>query len=303
MKKCLIITSSIDETVDYIIEKYNLHNQCFRFDVDLFSKYEVKIGDEYGWTVFDKISKIDINYSSTSSIYYRKPCLPNLSEYEKKYHLLIKKDIITLINGIANEFNGRVLSRPYILQRAENKAYQLLYAKRLNCKIPKSFIGNVSKVLKKYAQKNSIIKPLSVGKIINAEKCELYSTGKLDMCEEDISLTPVYLQEYQEKLYEVRLTVINNNFYTVRIDTKNKVDWRLDYNNHKYSLINCPKKIRNFCLRLLKDFDLNFGTFDFIVRPDGEWIFLEINPNGQWLWLERALNLAISKDIVNYLLG
>ena len=41
LKKCLIITSSIDETVDYIIEKYNLHNQCFRFDVDLFSKYQM----------------------------------------------------------------------------------------------------------------------------------------------------------------------------------------------------------------------------------------------------------------------
>ena len=52
---------------------------------------------------------------------------------------------------------------------------------------------------------------------------------------------------------------------------------------------------------MMDDFSLNFGAFDFIVTPDDEWIFLEINPNGQWLWLEQKLGINISKKIVEYL--
>ena len=56
-------------------------------------------------------------------------------------------------------------------------------------------------------------------------------------------------------------------------------------------------------LFIFKYYNLNFGAFDYIVTPENEWIFLELNPNGQWLWLEEALNLDISEKIINYLLG
>ena len=53
---------------------------------------------------------------------------------------------------------------------------------------------------------------------------------------------------------------------------------------------------------LSDDFSLVFGAFDFIITPEGQWIFLEVNPNGQWLWLEQNLGLDISKRIVEYLI-
>ena len=46
-----------------------------------------------------------------------------------------------------------------------------------------------------------------------------------------------------------------------------------------------------------------FGAFDFIVTPENEWIFLEVNPNGQWLWLEQSLSLDISKKILDNLIS
>ena len=67
-------------------------------------------------------------------------------------------------------------------------------------------------------------------------------------------------------------------------------------------LIECPEKIKQQCLAMLKYFNLDFGAFDYIVTPDNDWVFLEVNPNGQWLWLEESLNLDISKQIVQYLL-
>ena len=93
------------------------------------------------------------------------------------------------------------------------------------------------------------------------------------------------------------------NIYAVRIDTSNKIDWRLDYSNHKYTVIKCPEEIEDFCIQMLIDFQLEFGAFDFIVTNDNQWYFLEVNPNGQWLWLENILELDISEKIIDLLDG
>ena len=47
---------------------------------------------------------------------------------------------------------------------------------------------------------------------------------------------------------------------------------------------------------------LNFGCFDFIVTPSGEYVFLECNPNGQWLWVELETGLPISQAIAEFLI-
>ena len=130
----------------------------------------------------------------------------------------------------------------------------------------------------------------------------LYQTNMFKGIKEDISLTPIYLQQYIRKQYEVRLTIIAREVYAVRIDTKNKIDWRLDYQNHRYTLIICPEDIIKKCNQMMDDLNLIFGAFDFIVTPEDKWVFLEVNPNGQWLWLEQSLNLDISKKILDNLI-
>lgn len=110
---------------------------------------------------------------------------------------------------------------------------------------------------------------------------EIYQTNYIDDLNEDISLTPLYIQNYIEKSYEVRLTCIDNKVFAVRIDSEDKLDWRKDYSGLKYSVIDCPQNIKNRCFKLMEDFDLEFGAFDFIVSKEDKWIFLEINPNGQ----------------------
>ena len=60
-------------------------------------------------------------------------------------------------------------------------------------------------------------------------------------------------------------------------------------------------EVCNLCIRLLNDFQLNYGAFDFIVNENNQWIFLEVNPNGQWLWLEHELHIPISEKIIGYL--
>lgn len=302
-KTILVITSSIDCTVDTIMNKYSSIADFFRLNVDHLGDYRISIEKElFVWKITDVKANRTVSKFDICSIYYRKPMFPDLSEYLPSYHSMIQKDITCVINGIADSFDGRILSKPCLLLKSENKVSQLLFAIKHGWKIPVSFIGNNSTSQKRFAQ-NSIIKPLTTGKVYTDNGCELYQTNYFINKNEDISLTPIYLQNYIQKNFEVRITVINNIFYTVRIDTKDKLDWRKDYENHKYTLIECPKKIKKECLEMLEYYNLKFGAFDYIVTPENYWIFLELNANGQWLWLEEALKLDISKNLMNYLLG
>ncbi|MYW03811.1 hypothetical protein GT354_37130 [Streptomyces sp. SID3343] len=46
---------------------------------------------------------------------------------------------------------------------------------------------------------------------------------------------------------------------------------------------------------------LFFGAFDFAVRPDGEWVFFEVNPSGQWHWLVRRTGLPLVEAMADAL--
>lgn len=303
-KNCvLIITSSIDFTVDYIIKKFCNIVNFYRLNVDKFSDYEIIIGGINQWEIRNLISKQFIKREEVFSIYYRKPRLPSLNDYEFSYQNMIAKDIIAVINGLVDDFDGKVLTKPCILRKTENKIYQLIYAERNGWMIPNSYIGNSNVKATELLKEKAIIKPISMGKLVCGDSIEIYQTNYFNEFDEDISLTPVYLQQYITKQYEVRMTWINDHVYPVKIDSKDKLDWRKDYSGHSYSMIECPTFIMDKCRSMMSDFELKFGAFDFIVNENDEWVFLEVNPNGQWQWLEQALNLQISKKIVEYLIS
>lgn len=293
----LIVTQSLDYTANYIINKYDDFD-WFRLNVDRIQDYKIRITQNH-WYIDDgcrMISNMDIK-----AIYYRKPSLPDLSKYEKRYHGMISRDIISIINGIVDSFSGTVITKPSILRKCDNKIYQLLTAKKYGFTVPDSVICNDTEYIKINKSYKQIIKPITLGKLNYGSYVECYPTSILKELQEDISLNFVYVQNYVDKLYEVRLTVILNDIYAVRIDTDNKIDWRLDYENHKYSLIQCPEYVKEACKKIMFSYQLVFCIFDFIVNFNNEWIFLEINPNGQWLWLEKKLSLEISRNIVDIL--
>ncbi len=299
-KHILVITSSIDETVDYLNDKYGKDVSFFRLNVDKFSEYEIGIG-QCGTVI--KSEGLNLKLEEIFSIYYRKPRLPDLNAFHSGYRVMLAKDIISVINGMADGFKGTVLTRPCVLRKTENKVFQLLYALQHKVTIPVSCISNSKVILAKISNPKRIIKAINMGKAVLDGQTELYHTNYFKELEQDISLMPLYIQEYVTKKYEARVIIINNQVYTVRIDSRDKLDWRRDYIGNTYKLVEAPDGVVAFCKQLLKTFGLAFGAFDFIVRNDEQWVFLEVNPNGQWLWLERELNIPVSESIIRYLTG
>ncbi|WP_263063509.1 MvdC/MvdD family ATP grasp protein [Dickeya dadantii] len=296
----LVITSSFDKTIDYIIKKQRV-GDFYILNIDKFSEYQIS----YTKQGFEIIS---YNYGTLLekdcfSIYYRKPTPENLTKnIDKKYHNHCYREVFSLVEGITEAFDGKCLSRPSILRKADNKILQSKIAHHIGFSIPDYCLTNSSRLLMSHLNSNIIVKPLSNGVVEDEVSKEIVQTNLFDG-NKDVStlkFCPAYFQQYSNKQYEVRVTVINKIFFPVMIESKDKIDWRRKDNKIIYSEIEIPQEIKEKCLLYMLFFDIDFGCFDFIVFND-KWFFLEMNANGQWVWLEHETGLEISKEIVRYL--
>ena len=124
-----------------------------------------------------------------------------------------------------------------------------------------------------------------------------------------IRVAPCLFQEYIEKDYELRITVVGNQVFAARIYSQEheetKLDWRRD--QHKVTLRheveNLDPQLERMCINLTRSLGLTFGAIDMIVTPRQERVFLEINPNGQWGWIEKLTGLPIADALIDVLTG
>jgi len=302
VKQILVITSSYDLTVDYIISKFEALN-FFRLNTDRLDEYQISFYNSR-WEIIDSFKSITNN--DVKAIYYRKPVLPHLDQFNPQYHNYMHKEILTLIEGVIEQFEGNCLSKPSILKRADNKIVQLQLAEKIGLQMPLSLITNSNHSAKIFCtDKKTIVKPISVGKLLYENKVGIIQTNYVDPSFgfKGLELAPSYFQEYVDKDYELRVTVVHDQFFPVRIETTEKVDWRkAKKGNIQYFKDILPDNIKSLCLQMMRLLSLKYAAFDFIVSK-GQYVFLELNANGQWAWLEQELNLSISDSIIRYLVG
>jgi len=124
---------------------------------------------------------------------------------------------------------------------------------------------------------------------------------------ERVQHTACLFQEYVSKSIELRLTVVGRKIFCAEIDSqrspKSSVDWRTSYDDLKYAVHKLPKSVAQKCLDLVDRLGLVFAAVDFILTPDGRYVFLEVNPNGQWGWIEDETGLPISSAIIELLIA
>jgi hypothetical protein len=75
-------------------------------------------------------------------------------------------------------------------------------------------------------------------------------------------------------------------------------DYRFDTQNLNHTSFECPE-LHGRIHAYMREFQINFACFDFIVPHEGEPIFLEANCNGQWLWVENLTGMPIGKAIAD----
>jgi ATP-grasp ribosomal peptide maturase len=119
-----------------------------------------------------------------------------------------------------------------------------------------------------------------------------------------IEITAHQFQSWASKREEARVIVIGRQVFAVAIRAGSDaahVDWRADYEALDYERITPPDAVRRGIRAVMAELELAYGAFDFVVTPEGQWIFLEVNPGGQYGWLEDVADLPLTETMTDLL--
>jgi glutathione synthase/RimK-type ligase-like ATP-grasp enzyme len=201
------------------------------------------------------------------------------------------------INAVANQ------------ARAGYKPLQLALAREVGLAYPETIITNSSTAILKgfdlgtplvYKTLSSFIRPPDEIVFTNEVTRE-----QIQNAEAEIAMAPCIFQRKLRKRHEVRVTIVGNRVFSIGIDSQSasvtEVDWRRDQGRAMYFRTELSREAKRSLLAFQRKMGLVFATYDFIITPEGEEVFLECNPGGQWLWLEEALGLDISSCLASAL--
>ncbi len=116
-------------------------------------------------------------------------------------------------------------------------------------------------------------------------------------------------QKYIEKLYEVRVFIIQNKIYSMAIFSQSNQKTKVDFRNYDSETptrkvpYNLPEDVKNKLINLMTNIGLNTGSIDIIVDPEGDYYFLEVNPVGQFGFLQEHTNYNIYREIAQFLIN
>ncbi|UNK43582.1 hypothetical protein MNO14_05795 [Luteimonas sp. S4-F44] len=179
----------------------------------------------------------------------------------------------------------------------EVKAHQFRHALAAGLAVPRTLISNDPATIRNFILEveDCIYKPLG-GYIWKEDGASLKTyTAKVAMddlpSDALLRATPGIFQEKVAKAYEVRAQFFGHSCFAIRIDSNTleggDLDWRLD----QRSIRRCepaplPAKVEAACIALMARLGIVSGGFDFIVTPEGNWQFLEVNEAGQFFFIE-----------------
>lgn len=255
------------------------------------------------------------NIDDFSAIWYMKPHLPiDLMKFEPaEYRQFIQKQFWSMRIALWSIFRHKKwLDDPWSIQIAEDKLFQLKCAMQVGLNIPETLATSDPKRVKNFYEKhngNVVVKALGVSPIID----KVLYTNKLtdkDIAQIDsVKMSPSIFQVCVSKKHELRITVVGDKIFPVKIysqgDEATSLDWRkkpkLNDFNVKMEQTTLPMKIEQYIRCYMKSINLRYGCIDMIVAKDDEYVFLEINPNGQWYFVQLNTEARIAEAIAELL--
>lgn len=199
--------------------------------------------------------------------------------------------------------------------RSELKMAQLQEAVRAGMTVPPTLLSNDPARIRRFLdelQGRAIYKPFLPAQWENQDNMAVLLTSEIsaDDLPEDalLRLTPGIFQARIDKVHELRATFLGNHVVTARLNSQEveaaRLDWRAAGGQIRVEPDRLPDELERACRQVMRGLGIYYGAFDFIVTPEGEHVFLEVNPAGQFLWVERACpELPMLAPFVDFLLS
>jgi hypothetical protein len=203
---------------------------------------------------------------------------------------------------------------PHAAARSLTKPLQFARAQELGFTVPDTCVTNDPQEIRSFFAQHPegvIFKPLTSLSWKDSETYWMPYTARLlseHLSSDDaLRAAPGIYQALVPKKIELRATVMGRCALTAQIHSQQtqtgKLDWRQAYGELTMKEGALPADVLRKCRTLLRRLGLVFGCFDFIVTPDDQIVFLEVNQMGQFLFLEHYTELPLLDAFAEFLLS
>lgn len=313
----LLATNQRDITTDFIVLELQKRGiTYFRLNTENIAQYKIDI-DIHDGDFSISTDRGDWSVDEFVGAYFRRPEQPLPPMKLAKPHAdYVVDEWSAILRTLWNRLHSKWLNCPFAIQQAEDKPRQLIVAKAAGLNVPLThFTNDFDLASKFFSSTPGIAKPIRhslLESIGLAEEEKVIFTNRIEKLSVDqrnsFSLAPVIVQAEVPKKYDIRVTVVDDNVFPVRIDSQSRpdttVDWRTGSRTDlQHSKTDLPDDVRLACVAVVKSLGLKFAAIDLVEDVDGTFWFLEANPNGQWAWIERRTGHEISAAIVDVLVN
>lgn len=316
MKKILVISASFDPHADRIIEEVEAAGGATeRFNIDQLPHQlwaDLRLSNRNVSAILPDAS------TDVDAVYYRRLAMirghglwSHIPETARQF--AVSEAEATLF-GICHTLRDRPWVNDFSnLEIHVNKPVGLMVASEVGMTIPDTVVTNNPETVREFYDTHNgriIFKAASVNAVhLTEEYSKLFYTSRVEQKhitqDKLIRALPGIYQAEVERAEELRITVIDDHIFTVTVLPKDpsQVDWRRGLGGGlSFKESSLTDEFSSMIIAFMRKMGLRYGAIDVIVRPDGEYVFLEVNPQGAYLWLERDLDIPITKTIANCLL-
>src|ERR1700682_2106650 len=309
----LILTSDRDLTADYlIVELVNRHLPYFRLNAESLTAAEFTFSLTRN-SVLREVSlhSKTLELDKVTAVWYRRAIQPGfIADLPPGERIFVAGELRHLAMGLV--LNPDVIWVKPIdrVSVAEHKLYQLQIARQSGFQVPRTLVSGNAVELRKFCRENevgTICKPIFHGMFVDEASSYSVYTRRVtaeSIDERSVQSCPVLLQEEIPRSADLRATFIGTQCFVAEIKGEaSLVDWRDPDLSVRYSESTLSDTAQAMCRAMLEKLGLKYGAFDFVRRPDGELVFLEINPTGEWAWLEERLEFPMRDAFIQLFFG
>ena len=251
---------------------------------------------------------IEAGWPAPEAVWFRRPVAPILPEgVNAADRLWASAECSALLRSLSVFLGSSFsLNPPVEAARSASKPYQQTVAGNVGLTVPRTLYTNEPHRIRQLLtalRGRMIYKPftqLGTWKLDDGRAAILYTTlltSENLPPDEILQATPGIYQELVPKAYELRVTVIGDHVFPVKIPSQGirnaELDWRRNPRELRMERVEIAADLERALLRLMRQMGLLFGCIDMIVTPEGEHVFLEVNEMGQFLFVEDLAGLPL----------
>lgn len=288
--------------------------RCVHFPVDLYPSPGLQLSLRFPQGGSLKMEGEAIDLAEVDAIWLRRAVVGQRAvlALDPEHRAATREEANRTFSGMLDTFPGFLLDPPD-RWRGASKVRQLVLAPEVGLVAAPTLITSNPDEARSFIDANPggvIAKMLHDVRVQQGDtEATVYTNriraGDVDALE-GLVWCPMQLQALVERDVELRVIVVGRRVWAGALKVEEgQVDWRRTgaRDLRQWRPWTLPTEVEAAVLAMQARLGLNYGAYDFIVRPSGEHVFLEVTPTGEWFWLQDVLGFPIAEEIAELLLG